>query len=330
MKKAIFFVLTPVLVLFAASCPSPVTEENPVNHYPDLEFSIIHAYDNAEPYGPGKEANYYEVKAVQLYTGTHCEIWVDTTVLVSLADAQKIAAEFDGKIQPLMTGAFGGYNYIFKNGSGKIALFLLDIKDNYGKNGNSAYVAGYFDARDLIAVLFKGGDKQYPHGNKAAMLYIDTSPSILNSPQSYSTMAHELQHLINFVNSLEKRNQGGMVYLQDTWIDEGLASAAEYIYQGGHDTSPNGRIAHFNTDPFTTISKGNNFFVWGENSENNSDTILDEYATVYMFFQWLRLQSGGGNGIYKDIAQSDKWNYQAVTEAAAKNFDGTDKSDFED
>jgi hypothetical protein len=276
----------------------------------------------------GNPRNYYEVNAVRLRDGNFCEIWVDRTVLVSDQDAQKIVAEFDANIQPDITGVFGSYNSIFGGGAGKIILFLLDIKDKYGKNGNQSYVAGYFDARDLMG---------YPYGNNAAMLYIDTYPNSLTSEQSYSTIAHELQHLINFANTVAYRSvvvdpDGPeppylLISPQDTWIDEGLSSAAEYIYRGGqHDTTSRGRIYHFNTDPYRSISKGNNFFVWGEDRPEGNDAILDEYATVYMFFQWLRLQSGEKNDIYTAIAKSGDWDYKAVTNAAASNFDGSSGS----
>jgi hypothetical protein len=318
MKKLFLIAFIPVLTLFAISCENPVAEESPTNYYPDRKSSIFYAYDNAEPYGPGSSRNYYKVNGVQLWEGQHCAIWVDRTVLVSSQDAREIANEFDNNIQPKITDAFGSYNYLFDPpGSGKIVLLLLDIKDNYGKNGNQAYVGGYFNAGDLLTVILYNGESEYPYGNGAAMLYIDTSPTILPSGQSYSTMAHELQHLINFVNSLEYRSDR-----QDTWIDEGLSSAAEYIYQGGHDPSDRGRIHHFNTDPYTSISRGNNFFVWGEDRTEGKDVILDEYATVYMFFQWLRLQSGGGNGIYTAIAQSKAWDYKAVTGAANTYLNG--------
>jgi hypothetical protein len=99
---------------------------------------------------------------------------------------------------------------------------------------------------------------------------------------------------------------------QDLWIDEGLSSAAEYLYLGNH--AETGRVWWFNTDQDNTIAEGNNFFVW--------DGGLDEYATVYLFFQWLRIQ-GGGNGIYKDIITSKDIGCQAVTGPAGERIGGS-------
>ena len=39
---------------------------------------------------------------------------------------------------------------------------------------------------------------------------------------------------------------------------------------------------------------------------------MDDYATVNLFFQWLRLQSGGGTEIYRAISRSDHSDYNAV------------------
>jgi hypothetical protein len=312
--------LIPALALLTLSCP-PETE-SPSNYYPDLRPEIFFAYDNSEPHGAGNNRNYYTVKAVQIGAGTYCNIWVDQTVLVSGEDARRIINAYDNAIHPRITGVFGAYDSLFKSDDGKVEILLLDIKDGYEKGGGQSFVAGYFDSRDILT-LFPAFKDDYPYGNGARILYIDTNPNTPASELTYSTIAHELQHLINFLNSLEYRVSGGYLYLQDIWIDEGLSSAAEYIYRGSHDS---GRIDHFNRDPLGTIAKGNNFFVWGRPEGN--ETVLDDYATVYMFFQWLRLQSGGGTGIYTAIAQSGDWDYRAVTGAAAANFGGNDSSDF--
>jgi hypothetical protein len=315
-----------LLSVLPASCPSEPESPDSSNYYPNLESYTAFAYNNAEPYGPKDNRNYYTVNMVQIGSGQYCNVWVDQTVWISEGDVQAIIKKYDGSIKLPITTVFGGYDGLFQDDDGKVEIFLLDIKDNYGKNGNKSFVAGYFDSRDLLS-LFPSFEDDYPYGNKARILYIDAYPNTPASEQTYSTMAHELQHLINFCNSLAYRVSGKTLYIQDTWIDEGLSSAAEYIYRGGHDDA---RIDHFNRDPLNTISRGNNFFVWGESRPEGDETVLDDYATVYMFFQWLRLQSGGGSGIYTAIAQSDSWDYRAVTGAAAAKFDGTDKTVFSD
>jgi hypothetical protein len=142
------------------------------------------------------------------------------------------------------------------------------------------------------------------------MIYIDAFPGKPGEDDSNRTLAHETQHLINFVTSNLTRSA-----VMDLWIDEGLSSAAEYLCLDSHLED---RCRWFNQDPKGTIARGNNFFVWGNYT---NDSILDDYATVYLFFQWLRIQSGG-TGIYKDIIGSSYSDYRAVTGAAHTKIPG--------
>jgi hypothetical protein len=139
-------------------------------------------------------------------------------------------------------------------------------------------------------------NRYYPYSNKADMLFLDTYPQEVGSQGFYDTIAHELQHLINFsINS----NSG-----QDVWIDEGLATAAEYLYHGEHTE----RVDMFNKDYEDRIKYGDNFFVW--------DNYLADYATAYMFFQWLRIHADNGTDIYKEIVSSSYKDYRAIVEIA--------------
>jgi hypothetical protein len=95
----------------------------------------------------------------------------------------------------------------------------------------------------------------------------------------------------------------------DTWIDEGLSSAAESIYLGVGQPLVD-RISDFNNGKL--IAKGNNFFVWANRENEDPNAVLDDYATVYLFFQWLRLQTGGTT-IYKNIIASNNYDYRAIT-----------------
>jgi hypothetical protein len=110
---------------------------------------------------------------------------------------------------------------------------------------------------------------------------------------------------LNFLNCwvLEKKDF-------DTWIDEGLSLSAEYLYLGKQLTA---RVNHYNNDPSKLICKGNNFFVWGNRKDESNYASLDDYATDYLFFQWLRLQTT--TDIYWSVMFSSEYNYQAVLDA---------------
>jgi len=265
----------------------------------------------------------YQVQAELLAAGIYCNVWVDVNAGVDVNTARMIAQEYDKNIYLKMMPVFGfpalysdGKKVVATNtmqladwlgdGDGKLCILLLDIKDDYNPPSNTSYIAGYFWGGDLLTVY---------NSNSADMIYIDTYPGFKNMANLYRTLAHEMQHMINFALTIANRKGASM----DTWIDEGLSSAAEYIVYGPSEN----RLKDYNNSDL--IKKGNNFFVWNNryNAEKTADgspvAVLDDYATVYLFFQWLRIQSAKGTEIYKDIIGSAASNYTAVT-AAAKNI----------
>jgi hypothetical protein len=152
------------------------------------------------------------------------------------------------------------------------------------------------------------------------MLYIDTYPAFSKDIEGvYQTTAHEFQHLINFMRTVnvrsvyEKNPDTGQVSIkqfnvQDTWINEGLSVSAEYLYRGSQVTN---RIKNFNEDRITSeklIRNGNNFFVF--------DSDIADYATDYLFFQWLRIHAKSGMSIYTNIINSPYSNYNAILATA--------------
>jgi hypothetical protein len=183
----------------------------------------------------------------------------------------------------------------------------MDIKDGAGLN--DGYMAGYFDPNDMW---------ESPSSNKMYMLYLDVIQGNPNREDFFATVAHELQHLIRRSVFLKTE---GCAY-PETWLNEGLSLAAEYVY-----STAKGQIAaldKYYVDSFngegreSAISEGNNFFVWLDDKY-----VLDEYATAYFFFQWLRIQADNDTDIYKDIIASitaGKGDYQAVLDAATAHI----------
>ncbi|MDC7218731.1 MAG: InlB B-repeat-containing protein [Spirochaetales bacterium] len=254
---------------------------------------------------------FYDCKSYLYAETDHCQIYVEDGADVSVSTAESIADEFENNIYPKITTNFGDESDV--DGNGKIILLYLDIQDGF--SGSGGYIGGYFHSLHCYSTSV------YEDSNEADMIFLDTYPSTAGSDSSNETVAHEFQHLINFnVNALV----GGSA--QDTWVNEGLSSAAEYVYSEEVSTS---RVDYYNTDPYaydsdnlaTSIVYGNNFFRW------NND--LEDYATVSLFFQWLRIHDPDGIGIYKEILNSSYSDYQAVTEATSSWTD-TSYSDFAD
>jgi len=273
--------------------------------------------------------NYYQINAELLAESKNCSVWADGEANVSIATANAMAKAYEEKILPKMLDTFGINIMVYEgmvlntmefadwygDGDGKLCILLLDIQDGYKPGVNDSLVGGYFSYNNYI-------EDQY--SNLCDMIYIDTYPSQPGSIESNATLAHEMQHMMNVMTTLVTRCVGQTAYAMDLWIDEGLATTAEWLIRGSH---PETRWAWYNQDQSGLIGKGNNFFVWDNRESESQYAVLDDYSTAYLFFQWLRLQAGK-NDIYKDIITSSNYNYSAVTNAANKYMAGNSYSDW--
>ena len=269
---------------------------------------------------------YYQVDAELLAESANCRVWAETSssVNVSVDMATSMARAYENDILPKMLNTFAYQGPISDGGrivanntveladyigdrDGKLCILLLDIADDYKPGVNDSYCAGYFWAGNLFSKN-DTRDSSFRYSNECDMIYIDINPGRPGSRDSNATFAHEMQHMMSYANYLITKKQ----FLLDIWIDEGLSVSAEWLYYGAHSTS---RVGWYNQDPSGLIQKGNNFFVWGNRENESQYAVLDDYATVYLFFQWLRLQSGSSS-IYGSISLSNEYDYRAVTNAA--------------
>lgn len=115
---------------------------------------------------------------------------------------------------------------------------------------------------------------------------------------------------MNLVSSIALNRSTEM----DLWINEGLSTAAEWVYSKKHSED---RLSWYNYGG-SELNKGNNFFCWG-NRGGELVVLLDDYATAYLFFQYLRLQAQSRDNIYRDIIKSTYTDYRAVTTADSLN-----------
>ena len=243
----------------------------------------------------GKSSLRYKIAANLTAQGEHCVVYLAVDQDVNVQKINTLVYEFDKRIYPIIVNAFG--EPLSNDFDKRITLLLLDVRDGF--SGSGGYVAGYFYPNDLV---------HSADSNMLTMLYIDTNPGFNAMDNIYSTTAHELQHLINYSIRLSSVKSAF-----DTWIDEGLSTGAEYLFK---QDQQQGRIRYF-TGTGNSINNGNNFFVWG-----NRNDLLAEYASVYMFFQWLGLNASNGYNIYKEIIVSNFSDYRAITQIARLRFSG--------
>ena len=285
-----------------------------------------------ESYSVGSVRNFYVISdysptgsdTIQfkcLYVGQHCYIWTPTSSgsntypldTIDTSYAKLAADEFDSKFA-LMQSSFGNHSS-GTAGDGKLHMLYYNIND--GWQPGWGYIAGFFSSYDFFS-------------NNLPILNIDTYPGVYyvdnygNSHKrmddTYGTMVHEYQHLINYSNT------PGM----STWLNECFSAAAEEICYPG--SSVVNRVQswenyYYNNDwlnppsefayqPDFELHKGYSLYAW----DNNLGDILALYAQVSFFAQYL--YSRFGNGIYKQISES--WKNSQVETTAITNATGVD------
>ena len=342
MKQILSFLIFGIVALTLFSCDTGTSTMMPWSGTGAESDSVVpytrHKLNDTKTFYSQNMTNnsFYTLSARLLHIGSYCTVWVQSTSSVTQAQAKNVGSEYDDKIYSKMIDAFGtrktfkdpdtGANTSARNtmqfadllgdADGRLCILLLNIQDGANPLAGDAYVAGYFAAYN-----FFNSEPGYYLSNLSDMIYIDarTINTANGLKEAYSTLAHEMQHLMNFTTTVDLRFDGTNLNQTDTWIDEGLSSAAEYVY-GGHLQN---RVKHFNEDRLKSIGQGNNFFMWDNYS---GDTVLDDYATVYLFFQWLRIQASPNRdiGFYKEISQSAYPDYRAVLNAAKKINSGWD------
>lgn len=236
--------------------------------------------------------SWYTVDAILRGSSSHSAVYVANDQSVSDLTAQNIANEFENKIYPLVRTKFTIESDVDNNG--RIILLLIDIIDGY--TGSGGYVAGYFSPYHELT------GASYPLSNVADMVFMDTNPMVPGSDDFHIAVVHEFQHLVDFNKTFILG--GGKIF--DTWITEGLSSAAEYLYQGSHIAW---KIDYYNADPYDDIIFGTYFVRWAPSYGNP----LSSYSTVYLFFQWLRIQFG--DGVYTDILNDGSVTHTSVENA---------------
>lgn len=238
------------------------------------------------------------IEAKLLYIGKKSKVWVHNNEITT-QQAKQMGEEFDNRIHPLVTENFAKESDV--DGNGKVSMLVYDIQDGYDQSGT--YTGGYFYSRDLYNAT---------NSNNSEVFYIDTYPTMGSEKQDYdvknafSTIAHEFQHMVSY-------NQNVLVEKGDkmeTWLDEGMSMAAEHMYL---NDSLRERLYYFETSQ--AIANGHSLLNWDDNGD-----VLANYSLSYLFGQYLRVQLGQDNKIYKEILEMDMPTKEALQAVIDKKF----------
>ena len=208
----------------------------------------------------------------------------DVNLIIERWNNSSIGPYPDQGINELLSSHFGVFpnpdNYPLKTGSstavseamsGESPIYLLYY--NCGSVGD-----GFYFWWDLYP---DGYDEAYP-SNECAVVYLNpTGASGKHSPSDNfmtAVAAHESTHLIHY----------GIDTNEDTWVDEGLAEFAMWLY-GNPDT-----ICDFTTNPDIQLNS------WPEHGEDSWAHYIKSYLWTLYFYE----RFGGQHAIRTLIGQS--------------------------
>ncbi|MFT5171141.1 MAG: hypothetical protein ACI9BD_000913 [Candidatus Marinamargulisbacteria bacterium] len=159
----------------------------------------------------------------------------------------------------------------------------------------AAGFAGYFDSLDLFENQTGSNGADMVHMN----LYKRSSgdPVRWAPDQTLDTLAHELQHLVQYGYRHINHNFSVM----DTWMSEGLAECAAHF---GLNQPLTNSISYYKADPNGEFRNGLPLIKWFQTGA--------DYVLTYMFFQYIRIHSTDGTSIYSEIMQSEGTDYQSI------------------
>ena len=267
--------------------------------------------------------------------GEKCYVWVldnnfskdaASGATIDLNAADELAKQFDKMYEPIRAvfGEEADVLYYDKaidistlsDTGTKVNIVVYDIGGDYTEVQNGG-MYGYFHPKDYYtpesASLHM--DSTMLCSNNGKYFYVD-SGFLNSSPQmTYSTLAHEFQHMIHH---WQKRLAFGNS--SSTWFNEMMSMVCEDMIQQyleiEESDSPISRFAFL----------GSNYYLSGLTDWLSGNDVLFSYAGAYAFGAYLA-RNYGGKDLITEIATNDFADQKAITQALQKNTD-TSGEDF--
>jgi hypothetical protein len=151
---------------------------------------------------------------------------------------QGLAATLEERVLPAVTGVFGAPTDV--DGNGKL---LVLISHELGEHLNGGWLIGYFGNADLVRARDDSASCSGTGSNHGEIVYLNDvdngaangySAAELLGTTYPATVAHELQHLLNFGHRCVERACEGP---EETWINEALSKVAEDVAGFGWNAS---------------------------------------------------------------------------------------------
>ncbi|MGM0484276.1 MAG: hypothetical protein ACQERI_06995 [Candidatus Krumholzibacteriota bacterium] len=258
-------------------------------------------------------ASFTTVDADLKYEGDHTLLYLDSSTYgaaISDAEAEEIGRRFDqdpGSIYQTDRQTFGEESDI--NGDGRVAILMTPVVNRLTPAGGNFYIGGFFMPGDLLPSFVPSGCTNgmeifYTLVPDSAGVYGFSVPKSVAIPVIKSTLAHEFLHMIMFNQRVLKYSSGmGPYYLEDLWLEEGLAHIAESAndYWSGNLTNSN----LFLSEP-SSVS-----LIYDEDD-------IENRGAAFLFLRYLA--DIYGEGIFRELVQSKKSGAGNVRAATGDEF----------
>lgn len=236
--------------------------------------------------------------------GEHCYIWFRTGKNVDMNNVKKFVKEFDEVVYKTDRELFGIPR--FEEEGGKINIVFQSM----GQDSDTKM--GYFCALDLctpdeisedyINRLGANAGHAMLHMNELLFDYWDK----IEEASLYSTLAHELQHLICFSNvfntsSGSEQLESLLVKQTPTWINESMSGYVEEVLYPGIQKTSGRYLCYANSN---LIRHGQSLYNFDVAIDYESQTYdIGVYGSVFLFAEYLNDLAG------KDVFSSmhDYW-----------------------
>ncbi|SFI52913.1 Peptidase M30 [Treponema bryantii] len=312
---------------------SPINDDR---WYKNINDTDINHYERTFYTENGNTTTEFDEPAVLKAIGEHCYVWYKEKNSIDLGsyDFNTLAEKFDS-IYERETFIFGSnipnpdssvkedldeaFIYCPDDEKTKIHILVYDLEDDYETN-SGAVLMGYFWSLDFcknsfinptenneltpfseIVSAFKGKSS-----NECQCIHIDSGVLKDNQNEIYSTLGHEFQHLLHFVNKTINTASVRGLQWSDTWYNEMMSMVCEdlmlsHLHLTAKD-GPQNRLGLFNQTYYAGFT---NWF--------DGDDCLISYANAYAFGAFI-LRNWGIECI-RNIALNKYINQKSILDA---------------
>lgn len=225
---------------------------------PDYDVGSLHTFWLADQ----QKKNYYRISATLRHKTPHAYFYVENGQEVSLEGLRQAGDVFEDRIYPTVRDYFGN-------------LPDLGLDDPRITILHASFPGppGYYSSADEFPSYIN------PYSNEREMIYINLRNTTPGAERYYSTITHELQHMVH--SRLDSS--------EDTWINEGLSELA--VRLAGYATT--GSEVSFAVNPDTQLNS------WAEDPSR----ALPHYGAAYLLVSYLAERYGGYEGLKDLVAE---------------------------